>query len=243
MVSAPVLQLTPEYLLGRHNSDLNLSVQRLLNSRSSVDLSTVCIIPNNGLVPAKVAENWLCQTSQMNQKFLRLMANGMEKYDAYNSIIEQILTTPGLNEFKYVLTLEENTIFPLDGLIRLFESIEKYDVVGGLSWTPGVEGRPMIYGDPHGMLQTFTHVAPLAETVQPCLAVGTGFALFKLALFKDDRVPRPWFRHPLRHETGKPAGNKPDMSFFQNLHMLGYKVACDTRVKVGTYDPVNDLVW
>lgn len=243
MVDTPVLQLTPQYLSGKHNSDLKFSADRLLNSRSSVDLSTVCIIPNSGLIPAKVAENWLCQTSQMNQKFLRLMAIGMENNDAYNSVIEQVLASPGLNEFKYVLTLEENTIFPLDGLVKLFESVEKYDVVGGLSWSRGVEGRPMIYGDPKGMFHTFTNVAPLPDRVQPCLAVGTGFTLFKLSIFKDERVPRPWFRKEIRHEPGKPVSENPDMYFFQNIHMLGYKVACDTRIRVGHYDPAQDVVW
>src|SRR5690348_16243715 len=93
-------QLSIQSVQGRHNSDLNFSVNRLNQANSYRDLSTVCIIPNNGLIPARVAENWLYQTSQMNQKLVRLMMIGMETYHGFSSCIEQILATPGLNEFK-----------------------------------------------------------------------------------------------------------------------------------------------
>ena len=54
-------------------------------------------------------------------------------------------------------------------------------------------------------------------------------------IFRNEKLPKPWF-----------SGNGPndtDLTFFDNIHKLGYKVACDTRIKVGTYDEIDDIVW
>lgn len=239
MVNEPELIIASH--IGRHNADPEKSFARLQQANSYRELSTVCIIPNSGLIAAKVAERWLQQISQMNQKFVRLMMIGLEKNYGYNTSIENILATPGLANFKYVLTMEENVLPPVDGLPKLFESMEKYDVVGGLCWTPGIEGKPMIYGYPGS--SSFIPVAPHPETVQECLGLGTGFTLFKLAIFRDPRVAKPWFRSSPKREGLKPVADLPDFTFFDTLHKLGYKTACDTRVKIGTYDLVTDMVW
>jgi hypothetical protein len=34
-----------------------------------------------------------------------------------------------------------------------------------------------------------------------------------------------------------------DLWFFQRAHELGYKVACDARVRVGHYDAANQIMW
>jgi len=228
---------------GRHNSDLGASANRLKNANSYKDLSAVCIIPNSGTIPAIVAERWLNLQNSMNQKFIRIILNGTEKYSAYNIAIEQILANPFLNSFKYIITLEENIIPPFDGLLKLFEDTEKYDVVGGLIWTADIEARSMIYGNPKGIPSTYTPQFPKLDTIQECNGLGTGFTLFKIDIFKNKKVPKPWFRIPFQHEQGKPYDGAPDMYFFENIHKLGYKVACDTRIKVGNYDAKNDIVW
>lgn len=238
-----LLKLQIQDFKGVHNSDLTKSSERLEKARSSKDLSTICIIPNDGLIASRVAENWLGQVSQMNQKFLRLMVIGFEKYHAFNTTIEQIVNTPGLNEFKYILTLEEDILPPFDGLMRLFENIEKYDVVGALTWTKGEDGHPMIYGRPDMFPQAYIPMSPEPDKIQECLAVGTGFTLFKLDLFKNPMLPRPWFRTNPPIIPGKKKTGDPDMYFFENIHKLGYKVACDTRVRVGTLDKESNLVW
>src|SRR5260221_5072073 len=110
MVNDPIPEILFADFKGRHNSDLLKSGERLKNLNSSRDLSTICIIPNNGTIASRVTERWLGQISQMNQKFVRLMMVGMEKYYGFNTAIEQILATPQLNTFKYILTLEENII-------------------------------------------------------------------------------------------------------------------------------------
>jgi hypothetical protein len=140
--------------------------------------------------------------------------------------------------------MEEDNMPPPDGLIKLYESMDKYDVVSGLYFTKGPGGQPMIYGDPKSIPLNFIPQVPQLETVQECNGLGMGFNLFKMEIFKDPRVPKPWFK--TQQEAISGVGVKSytqDLYFFENIHKLGYKVACDTRVKVGHYDLDNDIVW
>ncbi len=236
-------QFTVQDYKGKHNTDLKSSTERLKKLASYRDLSTICIVPNNGLISAKVAESWLNQSSQMNQKFVRLMMIGMEKYFGFNSCIENILATPKLNEFKYILTLEEDTIIPPDGLHKLFESIENFDVVGGLSFSKGEEGFPLVYGDPRILPQTMNRSVVYPELIQPCFGVGTAYTLFKTEIFKNEKLKKPWFNLDPRRQAGKINNEYIDFNFFDNIKKLGYKVACDTRVRVGRYDMATDIIW
>lgn len=237
-------KFTEQDYKGRHNADLKASAERLKRLSSYKDLSTICIVPNGGLISAVVAENWLSHTSQMNQKFLRIMVIGMEKNFGFNSTIENILMTPKLNEFKYILTLEEDTIAPLDGLHKLFESIQNFDVVGGLAFTKGEEGHPIVYGDPRVFPHTMTRVNTVyPEVVQPCFGIGTNYTLFRLDIFKDERLKRPWFNPDPRRQTGKKPNLDIDYNLFDQLHKLNYKVACDTRVRLGRFDIESGLIW
>ena len=71
-----------------------------------------------------------------------------------------------------------------------------------------------------------------------------GFNLFKLSIFQDPKVPKPYFKTCQEHTPN--VGTKvmtQDLYFFENIHRLGYKVACDTRVKVGHFDAQNDIMW
>jgi hypothetical protein len=180
----------------------------------------------------------------MNNRFTRIFMIGMEVGSAYSSAIEQIINTPGLSDWKYILTLEEDNMPPPDGLLRLYENMDQYDSIGGIYWTKGEEGQPMIYGDPKAMPKNFMPQVPQADTIQECNGLGMGFTLFKLDMFKDERIPRPWFRTEQSYSPG--VGTRAytqDLYFFENAAKFGYRFACDTRVKVGHYDADNDIVW
>lgn len=238
------LPLTVPDFRGKHNADLEFSRNRLTVANSANNLSTICIVPTSGLIDTKVVEKWLIIASQMNQKFVRLPTITSDKYLTYNNTIEQILATPTLNEFKYLLTMEEDFLPPIDALIKLFENIEKYDVVGSLAYTQGEEGKAMIYGHPEQIPATYLPIPPMGvDIIQPCLGVSTAFTLFKLDIFKDVKLPKPWFRTNLPYEVGKPKNGHDDQYFFENIHKLGYKVACDTRVKLGRVVPNSDVIW
>lgn len=229
--------------LGFHNQDIEKSRQRLKTGKQYKDLSTVCIVPTRGLISARVVESWMGLMTPMNNPFIRLFVAGMEVGDAYNAALDMILANEGLSKFKYVLTVEEDNIPPPDGLLKLLESIDGYAAVGGLYWTKGEGGQPMIYGDPSGIL-SFQPQLPVPDTVQECNGLGMGFTLFDMNVFRDEKIPRPWFKTVQEWAPGKGAAlGTQDLYFFGNARKAGYKVACDTRVKVGHYDFSADQVW
>lgn len=195
------------------------------------------------MISARVVESWMGMMTPMNNAFIRFFVQGMEVGEAYNSAIEMVLNHDGLKNFKYLLTLEEDNIPPPDGLLKLLESIGDYAAVGGLYWTKGEGGQPMIYGDPNGIL-SFQPQMPVPDTVQECNGLGMGFTLFNMDVFRDERIPRPWFKtvQEWSPQTGAQMGTQ-DLYFFANARKAGWKVASDNRVKVGHYDASADLVW
>lgn len=231
--------------LGLHNADLQASVDRLNKGKTYRDLSTIIVCPTRGMIPDRVVQSWMGLIRPMNQKVIGpIFFRGYEVGHAYNMAIEMILNNPQLSTWKYILTIEEDNLPPPDGLLKLYESMDEYDVVGGLYWTKGEGGQPMIYGDPKASEYSFIPQTPIPETVQPANGLGMGFNLWKLDIFKDERLRNPWFVTKQEYEPGKGGSSyTQDLYFYENAGKLGYKFACDTRVKVGHLDPANDVVW
>jgi hypothetical protein len=225
---------------GYHNNKNDQS--RLLVGKSYQDLSTICIIPSRGFVAVPVVQNWMSMMTPMNQKFFRIFVTNMEVADAYNKAIETILNDQELKTWKYVLTLEDDNLPPADGLIKLYQGTDLFDVIGSLYWTKGEEGQPMIYGDPRDPVLNFRPQIPLVDSLQPCYGLGMGFTLFKLDIFK--KLQPPWFKTV--QECDPTQGVKmytQDLYFFEKLFYSGFKVACDTRIKVGHHDKEKDVIW
>lgn len=228
---------------GAHNRSLAVAASRLLKGRGYADLSTIIIVPTRGMVPARSVENWMGLMTPMNQKAIRLFVQGMEVGDAYQQAIDFILAHPELSTWKYVLTLEEDNLPPPDGLLKLYESMGKYAAVGGLYWTKGEGGMPMIYGDPKGILG-FAPQVPGLDVVQECNGLGMGFTLFELDVFRNEKLTKPWFKTIQEWSQGIGAkAYTQDLFFFEKLRRAGYRVACDTRVKVGHLDTSTGIVW
>ena len=237
----PQIIIGHEANIGHHNEDPAASRQRLRKGKTYKDLSTVIVIPTRGVIPARVVESWWGLMMPMNQKTTRMVVKGMEVGDAYNSAIEAILAHPELSKWQYVLTLEEDNLPPPDGLLKLYESIGDYDAVGGLYWTKGEGGQPMIYGSPEGILD-FVPQLPQPDTLQECNGLGMGFTLFKLSVFR--KLEKPWFKTLQEWIPGVGGkGYTQDLYAFENMRKAGMRVASDTRVKVGHYDAEQDKVW
>jgi hypothetical protein len=230
-------------LSGHHNA--RDSAQRLAASKTYKDLSTICIVPTRGHIHAKVVQSWMGMMTPMNQNFQRVFMIGMEVGAAYSSAIEAILANPVLSKFRFILTLEEDNMPPPDGLLKLCESIHHgYDAVGALYWTKGEAGQPMIYGDPAVMPKNFIPQMPKENSLMPCNGLGMGFTLFRMDMFKDQRLRKPWFQTMQKWDPyGGGAAYTQDLFFFEDASKFGYKFACDTRVKVGHYDAQNDYIW
>lgn len=225
---------------GIHNA--SNYAKRLEDSKSYRDLSTICIVPTRGTISAQIVQNWMGMMTPMNQKFMRVFMIGMEVGAAYEAAIDMILANPELAKWKYVLTLEEDNAVPPDGLIKLYESIDDYDAIGGLYWTKGPAGQPMCYGNPHDFPINFIPRVPLPESVTQCNGLGMGFTLFKLDMFK--KMKKPWFKTMQSYEPG--VGVKAytqDLYFFEQATKAGFKFGCDSRVKVGHWDAQGSVMW
>jgi hypothetical protein len=227
-----------EDMAGFHNLHLADAQARLKKAQSYKDLSTVWICVTRGSIPARVVGSWMGLMRPMNQKMCGpLFVEGHEVGAGYQAAVEMILQHPELKNWKYLLTVEEDNCPPPDGLLKLYESIDRYDCVGGLYWCKGECGQPMIYGDVHAMPKNFIPQMPLPDSIQPCNGLGMGFNLFRLAMFK--KLPPPWFRTV--QENGRQYTQ--DLWFFENASREGYRFACDTRVKVGHFDAQNQMMW
>ncbi len=235
--------LVPDNAGMHNNSDY---VSRLEKEKSYRDLSTIIVCPTRGMIPARIVQSWQGMIRPMNQKVVGpIFMEGMEVGEAYNQVLTMILGNPDLAEFKFVLTIEEDNAPPADGLMKLYEHIDTYDAVGGLYWTKGESGQPMCYGDPAAMPMNFIPRVPEPDSVTPCNGLGMGFTLFRMEMLKDKRFEEgAWFK--TRQELVPGAGvamMTQDLYFFQKASEMGYKFACDSRVKVGHYDAANQLMW
>jgi hypothetical protein len=231
---------------GIHNADLERSRARLVRGQTYQNLSTVWVTPipeDPPMIPAKVVfQSWMNLMTPMNQMVFKLPMVGMEVGDAYNKAVEMILDHPVLAKARYMLTVEWDNLPPPDGLLKLYESMSRYDAVGGLYWTKGDCGQPMIYGDPKVMPRNFIPQVPVPDSIQACNGLGMGFTLFKLSMFR--KVAKPWFKTLQEYDPASGArAATQDLYFFQNAAKEGFRFACDNRVKVGHLDVRSGEVW
>jgi len=229
--------------VGYHNAKLAASIDRLHKGNTYRDLSTVWITPTRGTLKPKVVSSWLSLIRPMNQPFVGpIFIEQDEVGIAYQKMFDMILENPELSKFKYILTVEEDNLPPPDGLMKLYESIEKgYDCVGGLYWTKGDFGQPMIYGNVNVMPRNFVPQIPIPDTLQPCNGLGMGFNLWRIDSFKKKLkdMPKPWFKTV----QDKNTQFTQDLWFYNESAKHGYKVACATNVKVGHMDIGTGQIW
>jgi hypothetical protein len=225
--------LAPDY--GKHNDMLEESIKRLDYQGSYKDLSTIVLVPGFGTMPTKCVASWMNMFSPPNGKLYRMWAVGMEVGEAFTQSIEAILAHPDLSKFKYLLTLEHDNVPPPDGLVKLLARMEahpEFSCIGGLYWTKGDGGVPQIWGDPKDSIINFRPQVPVPGQLVECCGTGMGFNLFRLDMFKDDRLRRPWFK------TQADAGGvgTQDLYFWGDARKYGYRCAIDCDVLVGHYD-------
>lgn len=240
MIEPQIIMDSPE---GWHNSQD--WVLKLEQAKAYRDLSTVIITPSRGSVPARVVRAWFSLITPMNQLALRMFSVGMEVGAAYDSMIEAILKHPQMSKCKYILTMEEDNGPPPDGLLKLLESIDDFDIIAGLYWLKGEGGKPMAFGVPAlGHDNTYPIKLEVDKVIE-CNGVGMGFTLFKLDIFRDERFERPWFKtvNEVNSSLNLAFRQTQDLYFMERARKLGYRIAVDTRVKVGHFDIQNDRWW
>lgn len=236
---------------GFHNKDLEASINRLKKAGSYQDQSTIIIAPTRGMMPATVVQSWMGLLRPMNQKVIGpIFIQGMEVGEAYCAAIDMILGNPELAAYKYILTIEDDNMPPPDGLLKLYESIEgqvdgnRYDCVGGLYWTKGEGGQPMCYGATNVFPKNFIPQIPQPDTVTPCNGLGMGFNLWRMTMFTDGKLEKPYFKTVQKYTPGVGAmAYTQDLYHFEMAAKYGYKFGCDARVRVGHHDANTGITW
>lgn len=235
-------QITIQDFGGAHNADLGATYARLMRGASWKKQRVVLILPAGDSIPAKVALSHWNLIFPPNNGVVRILAQGQEVGEAYSSTIEYILANPELSQWEYILTIEHDNMPPQDGLLKLLERMEDHPemaCIGGLYFTKGEGGCAQIWGDVRDPVINFRPQVPdvnggLAE----CYGTGMGFNLFRLDMFKDPRLRRPWFK--TQKENGVAS---QDLYFWADARRYGYRCAIDCGVKVGHYDLASDTVW
>lgn len=239
-------QLIVQDFAGAHNKDANLGA-RLLKGGSWKRQRIVMIIPAAETIPAKVYLSHLNMAFPPNNGVVRILALGDEVGVAYSQAIEGVLNHPELSKWEYILTVEHDNAPPSDGVVRLVEQMEahpEYACIGGLYFTKGPSGVAQIWGDPKDPALNFRPQVPQADGLQECCGTGMGFNLFRIKLFKDERIKKPWFRTV----CGKEGVGTQDLAFWSEARKYGYRCAIDCGVKVGHYDLEGkfgppDMMW
>ncbi len=234
-------QLILQDFAGTHNKDAGASA-RILRGASWKKQRIVVVIPAAECIPAPVYLSHVNLIFPPNNGVARILAQGMEVGDAYSTAIEQILAHPELSKWEYLLCIEHDNTPPSDGVLKLIEQMEahpKYACVGGLYWTKGEGGVPQIWGDPKDPVLNFRPQTPIPDSLQECCGTGMGFNLFRLAMFKDPKLRKPWFKT----EKGPQGCSTQDLYFWMDARKHGYRCAIDTRVKVGHYDQATGVNW
>lgn len=228
---------------GAHNAQLNESIKRLKKAQSYRDLSTVIVVPTRGgpcLTPRWVHCLQTLLRPMNNAVIGPIFVSGMEVGAAYNWAVDWIHAN--IPKARFMLTWEDDVLPPPDGLLKLYESMDDYDVAGALYWTKGEMGQPMIYGDARDPVLNFRPQQPVPDSDQRAYGLGMGFNLFRMSMFK--KVEKPWFVTEQRWDpsTGIRSYTQ-DLYFYERAGKLGYKFCCNTRVRAGHLDMATDFVW
>lgn len=228
-------QLSVQDWGGVHNSNPDATRARLIKGASWKKQRIVVIIPAGDSIPAKVALSHWNLAFAPNNGVMRILAQGMEVGEAYSTAIEQILAHPEMSQWEYILTIEHDNAPPPDGVIKLLERMEahpEYACIGGLYFTKGYGGCAQIWGDPRDPVTNFRPMLPDPQGgLVECCGTGMGFNLWRLAMFKDEKLRKPWFV-----TQRKDGVSTQDLYFWADARKHGYRCAIDCSVKVGHYD-------
>lgn len=237
-------QLVIQDLGGVHNSDLEKTSARLMQGASWKRQRVVVVIPSADTIPAKVALSHWNLGFPPNNGVIRILAVGQEVGQAYSNAVQFVLDHPELKTWEYLLTVEHDNAPPPDGVIRLIEQMEKHPelaCVSGLYFTKGPGGVAQVWGDVKDPVLNFRPVPPDPNGgLVECCGTGMGFALWRLSMFHDPKLRRPWFQTP--------PNMTQDLFFWSDARAKGYRCAVDCSIRVGHYDlagqfGIPDMMW
>lgn len=226
---------------GKLGSDNGTSA-RLMKGGSWKRQRIILVLPADAMIPAKVALSHWNLIFPPNNGVVRILAQGMEVGQAYSTALEQILQHPDLKNWEFLLTVEHDNTPPQDGILKLLEVLEahpEFACVSGLYFCKGEGGCAQIWGDVRDPVLNFRPQIPQPDQLIECCGTGMGFALWRLKMFKDERLAKPWFKT----NKGPNGVSTQDLAFWSDARKYGYRCAVDCRVRVGHMDYQTGIIW
>jgi hypothetical protein len=227
---------------GRHNEAFEGSASRILQGATWKKQRIIVLLPASDMISTKVALSHWNLIFPPNNAVYRMLCLGMEVGDAYSQAIEMVLSHGDLCQWEYFLTIEHDNVPPQDGVLLLVESMDKHPefaAISGLYWTKGEGGVPQIWGDPRDPVLNFRPQVPLPDQVQECCGIGMGFGLWRVSMFRDLKLRRPFFKTI----AGQGGFSTQDLYYWTDARKHGHRCAVDTRVKVGHFDSSTGISW
>jgi len=219
---------------GYHNRNMDATIKRVSATSNWKKLDTIMLIPAGGSIPTKVAMALWNLYAPPNNAFFRMACVGMEVGEAFSTAIQNILDHPQLSQYKYILTCEHDNIPQPDALVKLLAQMEahpEFACIGGIYFTKGHDGVAQIWGDPRDPQTNFRPQVPIPNALQECCGTGMGFNVWRLSMFKDPKLRKPWFK--TQTEGGV---STQDLYFWSDARSHGYRCAVDTSIPVGHLD-------
>lgn len=227
---------------GKLGGDLEGTAARLIQGATWKKQRIVLILPADATIRTKVALSHWNLVFPPNQPVVRVLCQGMEVGDAYSTALEQVIAHPELSQWEYLLTIEHDNMPPPDGVLKLIETMDahpEFSAVSGLYFCKGYGGCAQIWGDPNDPVCNYRPQVPKPGQVIECCGTGMGFGLWRLSMFKDTRLARPWFKT----RTGPGGSGTQDLAFWADARKYGFRCAVDCRVIVGHMDLATGEIW
>lgn len=228
---------------GKHNLNLTETNKRLSKEGAWKKQRIVVILPAGNEMSTKVALSHWNLIFPPNNNVVRILAVGSEVGHAYSEAIESVLAHPELSQWEYILTIESDNMPPPDGVLKLLKDMDEhpeFHCIGGLYFCKGEGGCAHIWGDPNDPILNFRPQLPDPNGgLVECNGSSMGFHLWRMSMFKDERIKRPLF------ETKASAAGvgTQDLAFWGEAKKYGYRTAVDCSVKVGHLEIATGIVW
>ncbi len=231
--------MTPELVIqdfsGVHNGNGEGTRARLIKGGSWKKQRIICIIPADSRIPSKCALAIWNLMFPPNQAVVKILAVGCEVGHAYSAALDGVLANPELSQWEYVLTIEMDNAPPGDGVVMLVEALESHPelaAVSGSYYTKGIGGVWQGWGDVSDPLPNFRPQIPEPGKIKEVYGLGMGFCLYRLSMFKDARIQRPFFK--TKCDSG--GVGTQDLMFWAEARKYGHRCAVHCDVRVGHYD-------
>lgn len=221
------------YDFGHHNA--KLARGEVMQGNSWKKQRIIKIVPSDRYIAAKVALSHENLIFPPNQGVYKMLVVGCEVGDAYSGAIENILAHPDLSQWEFILTVESDNAPPPDGVLQLLRRMDahpEFSVISGGYWCKGPGGCFHGWGDITDPVVNYRPISPRQGEMTEVYGTSMGFALWRLEMFKDKRLPKPLFQT----KASVNGVGTQDLAFAAEARKLGYRFAVDAACMVGHYD-------